>query len=266
MIDIEGFRAFLYEEELSANTIDVYMHGIKMFAEKYDEVTKANAIEFKAELSRQHKPGTVNLRICAIRKYCEFKDIIMKIKDIKEPKKTHIDNIITPEQFKTLCDGLKKDGDERRLVWVLLLGKTGMRISEALKIRKKDIINGSVVMHSKAHMREIYFPKSLVENISPYLETLNDDDFIMQNQKGLPTKSRTVAGFLRKCADKYGIPKEVLHPHSFRHYFAMEFIKRKNDIALLADLLGHGNVNVTQIYLRQSREQQKNVVDDVVDW
>ena len=151
-------------------------------------------------------------------------------------------------------------------MWVLLLGKTGMRISEALKIRKKDILNGSVVMHSKAHMREIYFPKSLVENIAPYLEALNDDDFVMQNQKGQPTKSRTVAGFLRKCADKYGIPKEVLHPHSFRHYFAMEFIKRKNDIALLADLLGHGNVNVTQIYLRQSREQQKNVVDDVVDW
>ena len=266
MIDVDGFREYLYEEELSKNTIDSYIYGLKVYSEKYDEITKPNLIGFKAALNESFKPKTVNLRLSAIRKYCEYKEIGIKIKEIKEPKKTHIDNIITPEQFKTLCDGLKKDGDERRLVWVLLLGKTGMRISEALKTRKRDILNGSVVMHSKAHMREIYFPKSLAENIAPYLEALNDDDFIMQNQKGQPIKSRTVAGFLRKCADKYGIPKEVLHPHSFRHYFAMEFIKRKNDIALLADLLGHGNVNVTQIYLRQSREQQKNVVDDVVDW
>lgn len=266
MIDIEGFRAFLYEEELSANTIEAYMFGLKCYAERYEDISKANIVGFKADLNERYKPQTVNLRLSAIRKYCEYKGINLKIKEVKEPRKTHIDNIITTEQFKALCDGLKKDGDERRLVWVLLLGKTGMRISEALKIRKKDIVNGSVVMHSKAHMREIYFPKSLVENITPYLEALNDDDFVIQNKKGLPTKSRTVAGFLRKCADKYGIPKEVLHPHSFRHYFAMEFIKRKNDIALLADLLGHGNVNVTQIYLRQSREQQKNVVDDVVDW
>ncbi len=266
MIDVDGFRVFLYEEELSANTIDVYMHGIKMFAEKYDEVTKANVIEFKAELSRQHKPGTVNLRICAIRKYCEFKDIIIKIKDIKEPKKTHIDNIITDEQFKRLCNGLKASGDERHLVWVLLLGKTGMRISEALQIKKKDVLNGSVAIHTKAHMREIYFPKSLVDDIRPFLDGISDNDIVMQRKDGMPITARGVAEYLRRAADKYDIPREVMHPHSFRHYFAMEFIKRKNDIALLADLLGHGSVNVTQIYLRQSKEQQKKVVDDVVNW
>lgn len=266
MIDIEGFRIFLYEEELSANTVDVYMRGIKMFAEKYSEVTKANVIEFKNELCRQNSPGTVNLRICAIRKYCEFKEINMKIKDIKEPKKTHIDNIITDEQFKRLCDGLKAIGDERHLVWVLMLGKTGMRISEALQIKKKDVLNGCVTIHTKAHMREIYFPKSLVDDIQPFLDSIGDNDIVMQRKDGKPITTRGVAEYLKRAAYKYGIPCEVMHPHSFRHYFAMEFIKRKNDIALLADLLGHGSVNVTQIYLRQSREQQKKVVDDVVNW
>lgn len=266
MIDVDGFRAYLYEEELSKNTIDSYIYGLKAYSEKYDEITKPNLIEFKAALNESFKPKTVNLRLSAIRKYCEYKEICIKIKEIKEPKKTHIDNIISPEQFRKLCDGLRKDGDERRLVWVLLLAKTGMRISEALKVRKKDIIKGSVIMHSKAHMREIYFPKSLADEIKPYLDTLEDNDIVMQAKSGEPITSRGVSGFLRKCATKYDIPKEVLHPHAFRHYFAMEFIKRKNDIALLADLLGHGNVNVTQLYLRQSQEQQKQVVDDVVNW
>ena len=266
MIDVDGFREYLYEEELSKNTIDSYIYGIKIYSEKYDEITKPNLIGFKAALNESFKPKTVNLRLSAIRKYCEYKEIGIKIKEIKEPKKTHIDNIISPEQFRKLCDGLREDGDERRLVWVLLLAKTGMRISEALKVRKKDIIKGSVIMHSKAHMREIYFPKSLADEIKPFLDTLGDNDIVMRAKSGEPITSRGVSEFLRKCSIKYGIPKEVLHPHAFRHYFAMEFIKRKNDIALLADLLGHGNVNVTQLYLRQSQEQQKKVVDDVVNW
>ena len=266
MIDFEGFRAYLYEEELSKNTIDSYLFGLKRYAEQYEEISKANVVEFKTYLNERFKPQTVNLRLSAVRKYCEYKGISIKIKEVKEPKKTHIDNIISDEQFRRLCDGLRADGEERRLVWVLMLGKTGARISEALKIRKKDVLSGSIVLHSKAHMREIYFPKSLVDDITPFLAKLGDDDFVMQNRYGQPTKSRSVAGFLQDCAKKYGIPKEVMHPHAFRHYFAMEFIKRKNDIALLADLLGHGSVNVTQIYLRQSQEEQKRIVDEVVDW
>lgn len=266
MLDFDGFRAYLYEEELSKNTIDSYIFGLSLYAKQHEGISKANVVDFKAYLNEHYKPKTVNLRLSAIRKYCEYKEISLKIKEVKEPKKTHIDNIISDEQFKKLCEGLKTDGEERRLVWVLMLGKTGARISEALKIRKKDVLNGSIVLHSKAHMREIYFPKSLIDDIAPFLEKLGDDDFVIQNQHGQPTKSRSVAGFLRQCADKYGIPKEVMHPHSFRHYFAMEFIKRKNDIALLADLLGHGSVNVTQIYLRQSREEQKRIIDEVVNW
>lgn len=266
MLDFEGFRAYLYEEELSKNTIESYIFGLRLYAERYEEISKANVVEFKALLNERFKPQTVNLRLSAVRKYCEYKGISLKIKEVKEPKKTHIDNIISDEQFRRLCDGLRADGEERRLVWVLMLGKTGARISEALKIRKKDVLSGSIVLHSKAHMREIYFPKSLVDDIAPFLTKLGDDDFVIQNQYGQPTKSRSVAGFLQDCAKKYGIPKEVMHPHAFRHYFAMEFIKRKNDIALLADLLGHGSVNVTQIYLRQSQEEQKRIVDEVVDW
>ena len=38
MIDIEGFRNYLYEEELSKNTIDAYIRGVKIYAEKFEAV------------------------------------------------------------------------------------------------------------------------------------------------------------------------------------------------------------------------------------
>lgn len=266
MIDIEGFRNYLYEEELSKNTIATYIKGLERYSEMFDEVTKPNLIEFKKHLIENFAPQTVNLRLTAIMRYCEFKEIPMKIKQVKEPKKTHFDNVITLEQYERLIKGLKEDNNIRWLVHILLLSKTGMRISEAIRVTKKDVLLGQVTMHTKAHMRTIYFPKSLVDEIKPYLDGLKDNDTVMRSKYRERITTRGVSEELIKFARKYGIPKEVMHPHSFRHFFAIEFIKRKNDIALLADLLGHGDVKVTQIYLRQSQEQQQRAVDEAVDW
>lgn len=246
--------------------IDTYITGVKKYSEMFDEITKLNLIAFKKYLIANFKPKTVNNRITAILNYCRFKGIPMKLKQVKEPKKTHIDNVISAEQFEKLVAGLKADGNERWYVHVMLLAKTGMRISEALRVTKKDVISGSVTMYTKAHMRTIYFPKSLIQDIMPYLSKIGENETVMQTRKGTPITSRGVSGELKKYADKYGIPKEVVHPHSFRHFFAIEFLKRNSNIALLADLLGHGSVNVTQIYLRQSQEQQKAAIDDAVNW
>lgn len=266
MIDIDGFKKYLYEEELSSNTINTYIQGITQYAQKYDEISKMNLIDFKKSLVERMKPQTVNLRITAVLKYCKYKGIPMTCKHIKEPKKTHIDNVITTEQYERLMNGLKAENNMRWYYNILLLSKTGMRISEALRVTKKDIISGAVTMHSKAHMRTIYFPESLRNELASYIAELKDNEIVMKNYRGKPLTSRGVSGALERFSRKYDIPKEVMHPHAFRHFFAIEFLKRNGNIALLADLLGHGSVNVTQIYLRQSQEQQQIAVDKAVNW
>lgn len=266
MIDLEGFRNYLYEEELSKNTIDCYIVALKKYSEKYSEITKPNLIEYKKYLMDNFKPKSVNNRITAILNYCKYKEIPMKLKQVKEPKKTHIDNVIGTEQFEILINGLKNDNNIRGYSMIMILAKTGMRISEALKMKKSDLLNGSATIHTKAHMRTVYFPKSLIDDIKPYLDTLKDDDFVMLNKDGKKITSRGVDDILKNCAVKYNIPKEVMHAHSFRHFFAIEFLKRNNNIALLADILGHSSVDMTQLYLRQSEIQQKEAVDLAVNW
>lgn len=266
MIDIEGFRQYLYEEELSPNTIDGYIQGITQYSRMYNDISKQNIIVFKKLLMERWKPKTVNNRITAVLKYCKYKGIPMTCKHIKEAKKTYIENVITVEQYERLMSGLKADNNMRWYYNILLLAKTGMRISEALRVTKKDILSGSVTMHAKSHMRTIYFPKSLKEEISLYMADFKENEIVMKNKSGEALTSRGVAEQLHRFGRKYDIPQEVMHPHAFRHFFAIEFLKRNNNIALLADLLGHGSVNVTQIYLRQSQEQQKKEIDEAVDW
>ena len=266
MIDIEGFKDFLYEEELSENTISAYLYTMGKYSEMFDDITKPNLIAFKKHLTENFKPKTVNNRIAAIMKYCGYKKINVSLKQVKAQKQTHIDNVITAEQYETLMNGLKADGDIRWYINIALIAKTGMRISEALRVTKKDLLSGSVTMPAKAHLRTIYFPKSLTNDILPLLEGTGENETVMKNHLNKPITSRGVSGKMKVFADMYGIPKEVMHPHSFRHFFALEFLKRNNNIALLADILGHSNVNITQIYLRQSQEQQKDAVDRAVDW
>lgn len=267
MIDIAGFRNYLFEEELSQNTVKGYIAGLQQYSELYDEITKPNLIAFKQSLiERKLKPATINNRITALLQYCKYKEIPMRVKQVKEQRKTHIDNVINADQVELLLHCLKTDGN---IVWyfnILLLSKTGMRISEARKIKKKDILKGSVTMPTKAHMRTIYFPKSLVDEMRDYLADMDDDALILRSIRGKGLSKEAVNSRLKVFAEKYGIPSEVMHAHSFRHFFAIEFLKRKNNIALLADILGQSNVNVTQIYLRQSQEQQKDAVDEAVNW
>ena len=55
-------------------------------------------------------------------------------------------------------------------------------------------------------------------------------------------------------------------PHSFRHLYAKNFLDKYNDIALLADLMGHESIETTRIYLRRTATEQQALVDKIVTW
>ena len=44
------------------------------------------------------------------------------------------------------------------------------------------------------------------------------------------------------------------------------FLERHNDIALLADLMGHESIETTRIYLRRTSTEQQQLVDKIVNW
>ena len=271
MLDLEGFRQYLCEEEMSKNTIKNYCATLKSYGRQFDEITKGNLIEWKQEQLARFKPATVNARITALLSYCKYKRIPMHLKSVKMPRRTFVDNVISREQLDTLLRGLDADGKRCWIVNIKLLAGTGMRISEAIRITKHDIMNGSVTMFTKGHMRTIYFPDALIKGIWKDLTDLEYGDQIVRGRtrNGRDPRPITVGGFqegLKLLAKRYGIPKEVMHPHSFRHFFAIEFLRRKNDIAMLADLLGHSSIDMTRIYLRKTKEQQKDAVNQAVDW
>ena len=90
--------------------------------------------------------------------------------------------------------------------------------------------------------------------------------YIIENKYGEKMTTRGVASVINKAAKKAEIPKEVMHPHSFRHFFAKQFLNEKNDITLLGDLLGHSDISTTAIYTRLTAEEQKSEINKLVNW
>lgn len=116
-------------------------------------------------------------------------------------------------------------------------------------------------------LRRIYIPKSLQKEALIWLtEKKQDSGFIFLNQRGQRITTRGISGELKKFAEKYGIDKKVVYPHSFRHRFAKSFLAKCNDIAFLADLMGHESIETTRIYLRKTATEQREIVDEVIDW
>lgn len=265
MIDIKGFERYLREEELAEATIETYIRTAEQFSESYGKPDKESLLLYKTAMLEKYTPKTVNLRLSAMRAYCDFAGISCKINQVKIQKISHIENIITAGQYRLLMSALENDSLFRWIINIKMISMTGARISEALRITKADVLRGFAVMYTKGKVRTIQIPQKLTDELIDYLKPLKDSDTVVQNRNGKPIDRRSYANVL-KSFSRYGIPKEVLHPHSFRHFFAIEFLHRNQNVSLLADLLGHSTVNTTMIYLRMSQEQQKRLIDNAVDW
>lgn len=266
MIDIDGFERFLYEEELSKNTCDSYLYALRNFAADHSEVNKVNVVLWKQKLINEKAPKTVNLRLSAMEKYCRFKGIELHVKRVRIQKPISVEDVITLEEYKRLLDGLISENNTRYAIIVALMSKTGARISEVTRLKKRDLKNGYVDLRSKGKIRRIYFPESVGQQMEEWVKGLSDDEYLCQNRYGKKISARAVSKYLKECAKRFDIPEKHLHPHAFRHMFAIEFLKRNKNISFLADILGHTGLNTTMIYLRMSQEQQRQEIDKSVDW
>ena len=73
--------------------------------------------------------------------------------------------------------------------------------------------------------------------------------YIFLNRFGERITTRGIAQQLKNYAVKYKLNPKVVYPHSFRHRFAKNFLERFNDLALLADLMGHESIETTKCLL-----------------
>jgi len=260
---IKEFEEYLKYKGCSENTKNSYMFAITKYFEKYDEINEQNLMEYQNYLKENFKPKTVNIRIAAMSKYLKFIGFDFEFVRSREQKKTFCDNAINEEQYNRYVKWCFEN--EKYTSWKVakIIASTGVRVSELIRLKTEDLDNGYVDITSKGNKtRRIFFPENLVKEIKPYCTGV----YLVENKYGEQLTTRGISSSMIRHGELAGIPKEVMHPHSFRHYFAKQFMKKSDNITLLGDLLGHSDLSTTAIYTRQTSEEQKKGVDKIIDW
>lgn len=246
-----------------------YSYAVRVFLERYGTPNRARLSAYRSYLIENYKPATVNLRILSINKYLNTVGLgKLQMKLVKMNRESFLDRVISREDYLRFKRSLRKEADLRWYFVVWFLAATGARISELTRFRVEHVRAGYVDLYSKGgRMRRLYFPETLQAEALQWLEDKGrGEGYLFLNSRGTPLTPRGISLRLKGFAKKYEIDPDLVHPHAFRHLFAKNFLQKNNNIALLADLLGHSSIETTRIYLQQSSREQGKMMNRIVDW
>ncbi len=282
------------ERRLSYNTCKNYLVDITQFINFMSlhygfliGVKDLEEIEFKDfrgflfYLNKQNvgKVST-NRKISCIKnfyKYLKANKIIEKSNiDLVTSVKT-IQKLPRPLEHETILNSIKeaeklgkqKWEQERNKVLFIVMYGCGLRISEMLNLKIKDLPkqNQEQVVYIKGKgnkERLVPFPQYITDYILNYLNlipiNLQPKDYIFVGKQGGKLSPRTVQNIVEKVRIALFLDKSFT-PHALRHSFATRLLEEGGDLKDIQQLLGHSSLSSTQRYVKldnlKLKENQK---------
>jgi integrase/recombinase XerC len=166
--------------------------------------------------------------------------------------------VMTPDEVAAIigaCSAKAPTGIRNRALLTLLY-RSGLRISEALALRPSDISLSEHtirVLHGKGDKATTRgFHPSATDALARWIDTRRQLGIrsgpLFCTLAGRPVYAQYVRNLLGRLAAEAGIEKRV-HPHGFRHTFAVELERAGTPVTVVSKLLGHSSVAVTSRYL-----------------
>ena len=287
---IEKFLQYLLiERRFPKNTVVAYRNDLMQLQEFYnsESVNVSNdwwkrlnpkKIEaYKIHLrNKEYLSSTINRKISSMRCFLNFLNDEDLIK-VNPSEGTQLDKFITKrapeyltlEEIKQILNVCSGDNhiDIRDKAMVGLLYSSGLRVSELVSLKIINISDkkGWIRVEGKGSKQrfvpvynqawqdlECYLAKS-----RPILKNKFTDDSLFVNARG---KMMTRQGFwdvLKKLTQKSGVNKSV-SPHMLRHTFATHLLQGGANLMTVKELLGHSNINTTQIYTHLVNENVRD--------
>lgn len=233
--DIRGYVGALYEQNLAATSIGRALSCLRSF--------------FKFAVNRGILPSNPT-------------------KVVKNPKKpTLIPKVLDVDQVAQLfVDTPETDREKRDRAIIELLYSSGIRLAELveLDVRDLDLETGVVTVLGKGRkMRVVPLGSYAVSALKEWLATRLDagpDAPVFTGRKSNRISRRTVEVVVKRLGQKMlGI--DELHPHLLRHSFASHLLESSGDLRAVQELLGHENINTTQIYTHLNFQHLAEVYD-----
>ena len=150
---------------------------------------------------------------------------------------------------------------KHRLV-LMFLYYTGIRLNEIVNLKWEDIDFERGVIHLKTAKGEKERIIFLHDKLKSFIEYFNikKEGFVFLSNLGKKYDKRTIQLIVRNAAEKAGIRKRIT-PHTLRHSFATHLLEAGADIRHIQKLLGHSNLQATQIYTHVANRDIKKLAN-----
>lgn len=166
--------------------------------------------------------------------------------------------------FKAIAKGAAT-GDRAAIVDNMLfnlLMLTGLRISEALKLKWDDVGEDYLLIHSPKSGRKtetVHIGNKLIEMLAQFKEhnPYSHSKYIFNTQKG-PMKRTNAHERLKHWLRVAGL-RDSISCHSFRHTYATRCLDANLPLPVVRDQLRHSSIAVTSVYLHFSKENKEKL-------
>jgi len=265
-----------YERRLSENTIDSYGENLKLLS----DTTKKSLITLTNEdirtflINIDTTPRTKAHYLTVFNAFYNYLIFCEKLSKnpcdgIKGPKlEKKLPNYLTSSEIDKLFNiRLLKPVDYRNKAMLETLYATGTRISELINLELNQIdFQERIIRVTGKGKKDRIIPladsasDALEEYINNYRDYLikKETNYVFLNKDGNRISRQGFFKILKSLCKEAGINKEI-SPHTLRHSFATNLLNNGADLRVIQELLGHENLETTEIY---SHLSNKKIEDD----
>lgn len=266
---IEPYHAALLETEKSTATVEKYLRSVQRFVAACAEqvVDKALVLAYKAKLGETYAPSSANAALAAVNGFLRYWGLTEDcVKPFKVQKKVYCleEKELRCEEYVRLVNAAKETNNERMAMVLESICATGIRVSELPYITVESVVQGEAVVSCKGKTRTVFLPAALQKQLRRYIRREHLESgpvFVARTGKAM-NRSNIWREMKALCKRAHVLPSKVF-PHSLRKLFTRMFYRIDHDVAKLADILGHSNINTTRIYIMDSGAEHRRQMESM---
>ncbi|MCF8000474.1 MAG: tyrosine-type recombinase/integrase [Halanaerobiales bacterium] len=169
-----------------------------------------------------------------------------------------IPDILTEDEQRKLLEvfNIRYLSSHRNKVMIKLMLNTGLRLSEVIELKWKDINLQTgklkVVEGKGGKDRMLWINQSTLKSLRDWcdrqFEDIGETKRVFTTRGGNKLKPADIRKMVYTYTEKAGITDKNISPHTFRHTFATDLLRETKNLRLVQKALGYSNISTTQIY------------------
>ncbi len=288
LLDLRTFFRFLLarEKKIQPNTEEFEAIDISGIDLNYiKNITTEDIYEFLmyADSVRGNMAAAKSRKLSAIKgffKYLTVKRMMLEenpAANIESPKRAQsLPKFLSLEESLSLLDAVRNDTESpsrvRDFAIITLFLNCGMRVSELVGVDLNDVdrqLRSMSVTGKGNKQRIIYLNEACRDALSDYMNERLSEKYVKVNSPALFLSKRqqrisvkTVQWLVYKYLDLAGLESRHYSVHKLRHTAATLMYQSGNvDVRVLKDILGHEQLNTTQIYTHVSNRSMQEAME-----